>query len=280
MSTIVNVEQAAAWDGSEGDHWIEHEERYDAAGRRIWDCFLARNVIGELDDVLDIGCGTGHSTREAARRASSGSALGVDLSAKMLQRARERSEAEGVTNVQFLQADAQVYPFTESSFDLAMSSFGVMFFGDPDAAFANIARAVRPGGRLALLVWRELPRNEWVSTFLQALAVGRDLPMPPPDAPTPFSLADTTRTTRILEGAGFASIEFDPIDEPLLFGRDTDDAYAFVSTNGVVKGLTETLDDASRAQALANLRTALADHESPEGVLLGTSAWLITARRR
>ncbi|HUQ63649.1 MAG TPA: methyltransferase domain-containing protein [Acidimicrobiales bacterium] len=278
--TIANAEMAAAWDGEEGAHWAENADRYESAGLRQWARLADAGLIAEHDQVLDIGCGTGRSTRAAAQLASLGSALGVDLSSRMLEQARERSLAEGIPNARFEQADAQVHPFDEEAFDIAISSFGAMFFADPHAAFSNIARAVRPGGRLALLAWRELPRNEWVRTFLEAVAAGRELPVPPPDAPTPFSLAGVERTTGILDGAGFDSVNFEPIDEPVMFGRDADDAYAFISTTGVVRGMTESLDEATRAQALANLRKALAAHESADGVLLGSSAWLITARRR
>jgi SAM-dependent methyltransferase len=205
--------------------------------------------------------------------------LGVDLSARMLDRARERSAAEGLTNVTFEQADAQVHPFDAGGFDVAISSFGAMFFGDPVAAFANIGSALTPEGRLAIFAWRELGRNEWVSAIRGALAVGRQLPEPPPDAPTPFSLADPERVQRILGAAGFGDIELTPVDEPLEFGTDADDAYGFMSTIGIVHGLTHELDDAKKAEALDALRATVEAHATGDGVLFGTSAWLITATR-
>ena len=133
-----------------------------------------------------------------------------------------------MANVTYVQGDAQVHPFDEKAFDIAMSSFGAMFFGDPVAAFTNIGNAVRPGGRLALLAWRELARNEWLMALREALAVGRQLPMPPPDAPTPFALADPERVRGILGAAGYEEIGFEPIDEPIEFGSDADDAFAFM----------------------------------------------------
>ena len=154
-----------------------------------------------------------------------------------------------------------------------------MFFGDPVAAFTNIGAGIRPGGRLALLAWRELARNEWLTELRAALAVGRELPFPPPDAPTPFALADPDRVRRILSAAGYHDIRLDPLDEPIEFGSDADDAFAFMRTLGIVEGLTHGLDDASRTRALAKLRKTVAAHDSPMGVLFGTSAWLITARR-
>ena len=276
---IANTEQAVAWDGHEGEHWTEHADRYDRAGRRHWQRFLDTGLVASSDVVLDVGCGTGKSTRDVARRTAQGSVLGVDLSAAMLNRARERSKADGLTNVTYVQGDAQVHRFDETAFDIAISCFGAMFFGDPVAAFTNIGRGVRPGGHLALLAWRELARNEWLTELRAALAVGRQLPVPPPDAPTPFALADPDRVRGILGAAGYDNVGFQPIDEPIEFGSDADDAFAFMRTLGIVEGLTHGLDDAGRAHALAELHKTVAAHSSPDGVLFGTSAWLITARR-
>ncbi|MDP8936146.1 MAG: methyltransferase domain-containing protein [Actinomycetota bacterium] len=279
MSTIANVEMARAWDGDEGDRWTEHAERYEATGRRVWQRFLDARPVSAADAVLDIGCGTGESTLDAARIARHGTVLGVDLSARMLARARQRAEAEGLTHVRFEQADAQVHPFETHAFDVAISSFGAMFFVDPVAAFANIARALRPGGRLAVLTWRELARNEWLTALREALAVGRQLPEPPPGAPGPFALADPDRVRAVLGAAGFDEVAFQAVDEPIELGADADDAFSFVRTMGIVHGLTQDLDDATRARALDDVHAMLAAHQREEGVLLGTSVWLITARR-
>jgi SAM-dependent methyltransferase len=275
---IANANQAEAWNGREGEHWAEHADRYDRTTRRHAERLLEAGSIGPSNVVLDIGCGTGKTTRDAARLATRGSALGVDLSAVMLEHAREQSRAEGVGNVAFVQADVQVHAFDEHAFDVAISSFGAMFFGDPVAAFVNIGRALRPGGRLALLAWRELARNEWLTALRSAVAVGRQLPEPPPGAPSPFAFADPDRVRPILTAAGFDNIDFQPIDDPIDFGSDADDAYAFMQTLGIVEGLIQDLDDARRAQALAELHETVAAHAGPDGVLFGTSAWLITAR--
>jgi SAM-dependent methyltransferase len=276
---IANAEQAAAWDGHEGDMWTEHADRYERASWRHWQRFLDAGVISHDSDVLDVGCGTGKATRDVAGLASGGSVLGVDLSAAMLQRAREESRAAGLTNVTYEQADAQVHPFAAGAFDVAMSSFGAMFFNDPVAAFTNIGHGVRPGGTLALLAWRELHRNEWLVELRGALAMGRQLPEPPPDAPTPFSLADPDRVRGILGPAGYTDVGFEPIDEPIEVGTDVDDAFAFTQVMGIVEGLSHDLDAEAKAEAMDNIRKLLAEHETSDGVLLGTSAWLITARK-
>ena len=145
---VANVEMAKAWE-EEGARWAEQAERYDATVRRHSRRLLEAARISADDRVLDIGCGCGETTRDAARFAASGLVLGVDLSARMIEWARERARAEGLTNVRFEQADAQVYPFEREGFDLAISRFGAMFFADPVAAFRNIGRALRPGGRAA-----------------------------------------------------------------------------------------------------------------------------------
>ncbi|MEU9305798.1 class I SAM-dependent methyltransferase [Streptomyces sp. NPDC048269] len=188
-----NAEQARAWDGEEGTYWPEHADRFDRAVHAHHAHLLAAAAISATDQVLDIGCGTGQTTRDAARRASRGRAVGVDLSAAMLRRARRRAAAEGLPNAEFVQADAQVHPFPAAVFDVAVSRSGTMFFADPVAAFRNIAGALGPGGRLVQMVWQPPAGNEWFLSLTRALAAGRPLPTPPPDAPGPFALARASR---------------------------------------------------------------------------------------
>jgi SAM-dependent methyltransferase len=276
---VVNLEQAQAWDGEEGARWTEHEERYNASVHRHTPQLLAAAHISATDQVLDIGCGCGESTRRAARAATSGVALGVDLSARMIERARERSHTEGITNILFKQADAQVYPFEGEAFDVIISRFGAMFFGSPVAAFQNIGRALRPRGRLALLSWQEPKRNEWVMALRSALSVGRAIPEPPADAPDAFGLADPGRVRAILLEAGFIDIDLKEINEPMYFGSDSGDAFAFLRTLGFTQGMLKDLDDTSKARALEELQATLTAHQTPEGVLLDSRAWLITAQR-
>lgn len=274
-----NPEQAAAWNGHEGEHWAAHADRFERIGSTIWQRLLDRDLIGHDDRVLDVGCGTGGSTRDLGRIAADGHVLGVDLSAPMLAVARARAMADGVTNVDFVQADAQIHPFDPGRFDVVVSCFGAMFFADPVAAFTNIASGLDRDGRLALLAWRELDRNEWITAIRSALAMGRDLPVPPPEAPTPFSLADPRRVRSLLGSAGFHTIDLEPIDEAMVFGTDADDAYGFLQTMGLVEWLTQDLDLSSRAEALARLRAVVEAHEQPGRVAFGSSAWLITARQ-
>jgi SAM-dependent methyltransferase len=278
MTTIVNVEQANAWNGDEGEYWVQHADRYDRAGRAAWQKFLAAAPIKPGDRVLDIGCGTGQSTRDAARAAGpDGAAHGVDLSAVMLDLARKRTADEGLTNVTYEQADAQVHGFERGAFDVVLSRMGAMFFADFVAAFTNIRSALRDDGRLALLSWRTIQENEWLMEVRGALAQGRDLGFPPVGAPSPAGLSDVDFVTGLLASAGFTDVALEPIDAPIWFGADADDAYDFMHAQGVVIGLTETLDDATRQRALDALRDVLRRHETPEGVVFTSASWLITA---
>jgi ubiquinone/menaquinone biosynthesis C-methylase UbiE len=149
-----NEAQAGAWDGGEGYYWAAHHERFEASLAAYQPAFAAATRIRPGDHVLDVGCGTGVTTREAARAAPDGEAFGVDLSGRMIEVAQKLAAAEGLLNARFEQADAQVHPFPEAGFDAVVSRTGAMFFGDPQLAFANLRRALRPGGRLTLITWQ------------------------------------------------------------------------------------------------------------------------------
>jgi SAM-dependent methyltransferase len=280
MADIVNIEQAEAWDGPEGEHWALHYDRYDAIITPHHQALMAAAAIAPGERVLDIGCGNGLTSRDAARAVGpNGSVLGVDLSGPMLARAEQLAKEDGLDNVRFERGDAQVHSFEPGAYDLVISRFGIMFFLDPVAAFTNIASALRPGGRLAAIVWQSIEANEWVRSMRDALAVGRDLPIPPPGAPSPFALADTDYARRVLTEAGFSDVAFASWEHPWRVGSDADDAYGFVIGLRVIQMLVEDLDDATKAQALDNLRATAAAHETADGVIFGSAAWVITARK-
>ena len=279
MSDIANVDQAGLWDGQEGAHWSEYADDYDASLRAHMDLLRVAAAVGPQESVLDIGCGNGTTTLDAARTAARGRAVGVDLSSAMLARARAAAAAEGLTNAEFVQADAQVHPFEPDGFDVAISRFGVMFFADPDAAFANIRRALKPGGRIAWIVWRGLAENELFSEVRQALAVGRDLPMPQPGVPGPFGLADREFTERALAAAGFDEIGLEARNAAHYAGIDADAAFAYLSGLGFTRFATQDLDDADRRHAFDALRTMIDAHATDDGVVFESACWLVSARR-
>jgi SAM-dependent methyltransferase len=275
-----NAAALAAWDGADGDYWVANETTFDASLARYRQPFLEATGIAATDIVLDIGCGNGQSTRDAARLAPSGSALGIDLSTRMLAQARRRAREEGLTNVDFVRGDAQIHPFDRASFDAAISHTGAMFFGDPVAAFRNIAGALRPRRRLTLLVWQRPSDNEWIRDLTDTLAAGRRLPPPAPGQAGPFSLADPDRTRGLLTSAGFGAVTIDGVEQPMWFGATADDAYEFVSGLGITRALLEDLDPAARGRALDTLRAGIDAHRSAEGVLYPSAMWLVSARGR
>jgi SAM-dependent methyltransferase len=272
-----NAAQLRAWDGDEGAYWAAHAEYFDRSVAEYHQRLLSASAITRHDNVLDIGCGTGQTTRDAARAASRGSALGVDLSSQMLAHARQRAAAEGLTNTSFLQADAQVHHFGDEVFDVAISRTGAMFFGDQVAAFTNIGRSLVPGGRVVLTAWQGLAANEWIREIGGALAAGRDLPAPPPDAPGPFSLSDPDRVRGLLSSAGFTDVELEAVESGMWFGTDADDAHRFVI--GLMGWMLDGLDETRRRRALDDLRSTLAAHTVSEGVEFGSAAWVIRATR-
>lgn len=263
---------AAAWTGdiSVFDYDAElhlHNERFRTA-----------TVICADDHVLDIGCGTGQSTREAARAAIAGSVLGVDISERMLERAREITNDEGLQNVTFQQADAQVHRFAAAPFDRCISRFGTMFFTDHEAAFTNIAGALRPGAGLALMVWQGRDHNEWSTAIRRALTGAA--PPAPPAGRDAFSLADPAGTEAVLGAAGFADVSFTDVHEPVYYGPDVATAYDAVLSLWEPDTLLAGLDGAAAERARDSLRAMLAEHDTGSGVYFDSRAWIITARRR
>ncbi len=260
----------------------DHQQRLDPVGYdaelRLHNEALRRACnIQFRDHVLDIGCGTGQTTRQAARTAQAGSALGVDISAHAIERAREITRAEGLGNVTFERADAQDHHFPLERFDLAVSRFGTMFFDDPGAAFTNIRRALRPTGRLVMTVWQAHERNEWDVAIHQSLDAAEAPIALPSRGPDPFSFADPSAVTEILEAAGFADVTFTDVHEPVYYGPDVASALDWVRGFTSTINALKRLDTAAVDRALGRLRKALAAHTSDDGVWFDSRAWIVTA---
>jgi ubiquinone/menaquinone biosynthesis C-methylase UbiE len=252
---------------------------YDAELRRHNEVLRRACGVQLHDHVLDIGCGTGQTTRQAARTAQAGSALGVDISAPAIERARELAQAEGLGNVTFERADAQVHCFPQERFDLAISRFGTMFFDDPAAAFANSRRALRPAGRLVMMVWQAHERNEWDVAIRQSLAGPQGAAAVASGGPDPFSLAHPPAVKQILEAAGFADIAFTDVHEPVYYGLDVAAALDWVRGFTCTSEVLKRLDPAAAARVVGRLREALSAHLNDDGVWFNSRAWIITARR-
>jgi SAM-dependent methyltransferase len=205
--------------------------------------------------------------------------LGVDLSTLMVDWARRRADADGLHNVSFLAADAQVYPFPEAGYDVMISRFGASFFADPVAAFTNLRRALRPNGRVVVLTWRPFADNEWLVAIREALAAGRQLPDPSVGHPGPFGLADRAGAAAVFAAAGFADVDFVDVQAPVQLGVDVGAAQRFLADLGLVRGLLHELSPEASSQAWARLTVSLAAHHRDDHVWYESAAWLITARR-
>lgn len=280
MADVANEAMRQAWDGPEGESWAALADRFERArqGHRAVLLRAAGLVAGE--NVLDVGCGNGASTLEAAVAAAPGWVVGIDLSSAMLANARARAAAAGMSNVTFVHADAQVHVFEPGSFDVVISNAGAMFFDDQVAAFTNLHGALTPGGRIILFVWQAVDENEWLTELRRALAVGRELPTPPVGMPSPFGLADPKHVRERFTRTGYSDIAIEDSRPPMLAGLDVESAFAFMSQESPARGMLADLHDAQRTAALDKLRAVVAEHATPEGVLFGTAGWLITASRR
>ncbi|MGH8877794.1 MAG: class I SAM-dependent methyltransferase [Stackebrandtia sp.] len=279
MDEIVNTHQYEAWNGYEGRHWAENSERMDAVNDAVNDALFAAANIRGGERVLDIGCGNGKTTRIAARAAEPGAVTGIDLSGPMLARARELATAESLDNVDLIQADAQVYPFSPASFDVAISRAGVMFFGDAHAGFGNIASALKPDGRLAFVSLQDLRGDpETLAVVFDAIAA--HVPPPPPaEGPGPLSLSNPDTITETLRGAGFASITVDALERPSRLGRDAVDAAEFLTAWGPIAHWLKHGNLDAVADAHVAVTEALRPFETQDGVRLKGRSWLVTASR-
>jgi len=223
----------------------------------------------------------GRADDQAGRAHSSGGQRArVDISAPAIERARELTRAEGLRNVTFERADAQDHRFPRPrASTLRFSRFGTMFFAEPVAAFANIGRALRPAGRLVIMVWQAHERNEWEVAIRQSLEAAEGPPALSPGGPDPFSLADPPAVTEVLEAAGFADVTFTDVHEPVYYGPDVAAALNWVRGFTSTSDALNQLDAAAADRALGRLRAALAAHTSDDGVWFNSRAWIVTAHR-
>ena len=270
------AEQAAHWNGPGGQGWLRAQARLDHSlveiGRRVLS--LANAQPGEK--AIDVGCGPGTTTAAlAAAVGPEGHVLGVDISQVLIDAAATRR----LSNATFLVADAGTHPFEAASVDLIFSRFGVMFFGDPVASFANLRRALKPAGRLAFVCWRPPQDNPWSLAPVKAAAPFLTLPpRPGPEEPGQFAFGDRARVERILTGAGFAGLAIEPLDVQIWMGKDVADVVANAGRFGPLARVFAEADPESVAQAKAAITEALAPHATKEGVSLPGACWLVSAK--
>jgi len=276
-----NRAQRELWSGEGVRQYLQQDDRWQDIWRPFGAAMFDAAALRPGEHVLDVGCGDGVTSVEAAGLVESGGAVvGVDISGPMLDLARRRADDAGVTNVAFLEADAQTHPFPDGTFDVVISRFGVMFFADPRAAFANLARSLRPHGRLVLVCWQEPTKIEWAALAIGAAATHLGPPdFGPPGAPGPFAMADGTRLRRVLEAAGFRDVAMDAVTRPHRVGKDLEDVVTFITSMDETQSLFAGKPAHRVAAAVQGIREALAPYASPEGVVTDATAWLVSARR-
>ncbi len=273
-----NAAQIDYWNAAAGETWARFHEQLDRQIAPLGDAAAQALEIAPGERLLDVGCGCGHSTLELASRVGpTGSVTGIDISEPMLGVARRRPRPATAGRVEFLAADAQVARLGVAAFDALYSRFGVMFFADPVAAFANLRRALRPDGRLGFVCWRPLAMNPWMAEPLEA---ARPLlpPQAPPDptAPGPFAFANPERVRKILDDAGYIDVELRPFDA-LIGAGDLEQSLSLalrVGPLGAALRENPTLKD----RLVEPVRAVLASHVTPAGVLMPASVWIVAAR--
>ena len=282
-SAEANREQIKYWDELAGPRWVAMHERVDEQIGFLGEMALDRASIARGEKALDVGCGCGATTLALAERVGAeGSVLGLDISTPMLAVARRRLDERGLsTRARLQRGDAQTCELPSQEFDVLFSRFGVMFFQDPVAAFANLRRALRPGGRVSFVCWQTMERNPWMS--VPALAASKHVELPPrpaPGAPGPFAFGDAERVRSILDAAGFGRVRIDEKSESLDVGgrRSLEETVEFMLQTGPAGAALAGAEDSLRARVAESVAQAIGPYQGPTGVRMPCAAWLVTAR--
>lgn len=276
---MANDEMREFWNSDEMAGWIQRQAQYEGQLAPFAELLVDVAEFNEVDRILDIGCGTGALTRLAAAACPHGTATGVDISGPMIDQARRSSD--GIPNIRFVHADAQTDELPPA--EVVLSRFGTMFFEDPSTAFLNLRKATEPDGRLAFVCWRSAAENEWIALPASAALGVVDPPeLPPPGSPGPFAFENRNHLAFMLTEAGWADLLIEPYDRPMLIGGglDVEHATDFLLANGMSRRMLVDADAEQRAAVRAAVRDALAPHEGPDGVVLGTATWLVRAHNR
>lgn len=275
----VAILQRAYWNSEATRRWVTEQTRIDQLFVGVTEAALAAAAPKPGESVLDIGCGTGTTLLRLAEAVGpAGQVLGVDISEQQLAVARQRIGAAGAIQARVVLDDAATHDFPPAAFDLAFTRFGVMFFADPVAAFSNIRRAMKPGGRLALTVFRPGPDNPWATASIAAIRHLVTPPAPPgPEEPGQFSWGDPARVRRILDGAGFQNVTLTPVDLEFRLGASAADAAEFATFIGQGARLLHGLPDTTREAARSAFETFFKAHEGPAGVSMPGGLWMVSA---
>lgn len=279
MSNFTQLTQTEYWNSKAGEEWARQADLMDRMLQPLTQPAFDLLNLKPGERVLDIGCGAGATTLQAASYIGDGQAVGADISRPLLELARERAAAKGA-NAHFVEADVSAAPLRDAPFDAAFSRFGVMFFNDTAAAFAKIRAAMTPNGRIVFICWRTFKENGWAHAPLVALKPMLKAPITPadPDAPGPFQLQDPDKTKAMLATSGWRDVSITPWDGDVLVGGggDADSAAAFLLKIGpCARAITDQQLDAAEAQRL--LADFLRKHETPSGVALPAACWIVRA---
>lgn len=278
---MANEAQAEFWTEIGGPIWLERERFLNDASRPFGEAAVDAAAAKPGERVVDVGCGTGPSALELARRvAPDGRVVGLDISPLLLGRAAEHAREDGIGNVEFIAGDAQTHDLEAGAFDLVFSRFGVMFFEDPAAAFTNLRRALRDTGRLTFACWQDVFSNLWMSLpTIAASSVLGDFELPPEGAPGPFSFADADHVRSILQSAGYSQI--DVADFKATMNSSVDEArdrLGFMIKMGPLGEKFSEADEATQERALEAVFDAASEHRSDGTFRLPAAAWIVTAR--
>jgi SAM-dependent methyltransferase len=279
------VDPAEYWNVS-AEAWVRHADEIEAHARPYGEAGITALAPQAGEHLLDLGCGCGETTLELGRRVTTaGSVVGVDVSDAMLELARRRAEAAERRHVTFAHADvatADLAGLAGGPVDGAYSRFGVMFFLDPVAAFANIAAGMRPGGRLALVVWQGPEVNPWavLPGEVAAEPLGTTWAAPVPGQPGPYGLAAEDEVRRVLGGAGFVDVELEGFTSAAVLRVDDLDAEtARLISIGPMRTPWEAAGDDARRAAVAAVQEAMAPYRDGSCFRLPGAIWVVTARR-
>ncbi|BBU60786.1 hypothetical protein MSC49_07210 [Methylosinus sp. C49] len=272
-----NEAQSALWNKRGGEIWVEQQPMLDRLFQPFADLLAETVRAAGVRRVLDIGCGAGATTLSAAERLGDGQCVGLDISSTMIEAARRRAQASGLGNIGFVVADAQTYELEPAQFDAIISRFGVMFFADPRAAFANLRLAAAPGCRLVFIAWRGPQDNPFMLAGERAAsAFLPELSSFDPEAPGRFAFADAQRVRGILADAGWERIEIAPLDVACALKEQELDVYA--TRMGKLGQLPPDLDEAMRAQIYEAARRAYDPYVTAGEARFPAACWRVEAR--
>ena len=279
----VNKNQKDFWSGKGGDIWVERQNAMDTMLSPLGEAALNKLDFNEEENVLDIGCGCGHTTLNIAKRIGpSGNVTGLDISEPMLKRAKESAVEMSITNTLFKCVDVQTEDLGDQIYSAAFSRFGVMFFEDSIAAFKNINKSLISGGYLSFVCWQSPAVNPWQSLFIQEVKKFLDLPSPPPRSPGPFAFMESEYVSSILEESKFQdiTIEGHEAEVNMFSGRSLSDSVKdYISINPVVTQMLKESSENQIAEIVNSGIEAFSPYYSEKGLIFPSATWLVTARK-